>query len=214
MIQLRLQQSRNLLATVLFSQGVPMLLAGDEIGHTQLGNNNAYCQDNELSWLNWELAEGEQKLLAFVQRIIMLRKKHPLLHRRTFFRGQTSKDTSMKDISWLTCDGQEMTDEKWKQSSAKCLGVIFAGAGLQEADARGQLITDDNLLLLLNAGDEDVEFMLPLNGHDADWRVLMDSTWDDYAQRCIHEAQKTYSLKARTLAIFIEHQRKDRRIEP
>ncbi|HSS98340.1 MAG TPA: glycogen debranching protein GlgX, partial [Terriglobales bacterium] len=121
---LRARQKRNLLATLLLSQGVPMLLAGDAIGHSQNGNNNAYCQDNEISWINWALKPEEQNLLSFAQFIIALRKNHPAFHRRNFFQGRAIKGAEIKDIQWLRPDGKEMTDEEWKQDSARCMGMF------------------------------------------------------------------------------------------
>jgi glycogen operon protein len=123
----RARQKRNLVATLLFSQGVPMFLAGDAIGHTQNGNNNAYCQDNEISWLNWDPAHMDQEMLEFVQRVIALRKAHPVFRRRNFFQGRKIRGADIKDIVWLDPDGKEMTDEEWNQEFARCLGVRLAG---------------------------------------------------------------------------------------
>src|SRR5581483_6407949 len=111
---LRMRQSKNLMVTLLLSQGVPMMLAGDEIGHTQGWNNNAYCQDNEISWLTWDLKPEDRELLAFLQRMIMLRKQHPVFRRRSFFQGRAIKGADIKDILWLAPDGREMTDDEWK----------------------------------------------------------------------------------------------------
>jgi isoamylase len=205
----RIQQSRNFIATLMFSQGVPMLLAGDEIGHTQQGNNNAYCQDNEISWLNWEAPDRE--LLAFAQRMVVLRKRHPVFRRRNFFQGRPIKGAGIKDILWLTPDGKEMTDEEWKQSSARCLGMFLAGKGLLEYGERGEQITDDNFLLLMNAHHEEIPFTLPSLAEGADWRALVDTTWCDQSRRSVHNAGETYPLKARSLALLIEHRENERR---
>src|SRR6185295_2810047 len=121
---LRERQKRNLLATLFFSQGEPMLLAGDEMGRTQVGNNNAYCQDNEVSWVNWELSPEGRQLLEYTRRLIGLRNAHPLFRRRTFFRGRAVRDPAIKDVLWLAPSGTEMTDEEWNQSFARCLGVF------------------------------------------------------------------------------------------
>ncbi|HET7205029.1 MAG TPA: glycogen debranching protein GlgX [Terriglobales bacterium] len=208
---LRLQQSRNFLATVLLSQGVPMLLAGDGVGHSQHGNNNAYCQDNEISWLNWDLQPPDQELLAFLQRMIMLRKQHPVFRRRNFFQGRPIRGAGIKDILWLSPDGKEMTDEEWKQASARCLGMFLAGEGLLEYGSRGEKITDDNLLLIMNAHHEDVPFTLPAIASGADWRVVVDTTWKSQSLRSIHDSGTPYQLKARSLALLIEHHLSDRR---
>ncbi|MBA3914995.1 MAG: glycogen debranching protein GlgX, partial [Acidobacteriales bacterium] len=131
---LRMQQKRNFIATMFLSQGVPMLLAGDAIGHTQGGNNNAYCQDNEISWINWELSPPDRELLHFTQRMIALRKNHPVFHRRNFFQGRAIKGEGISDIIWLNPDGKEMGDEAWRNDSARCLGVFLSGSGLDEQD--------------------------------------------------------------------------------
>ncbi len=172
---LRARQKRNLLATLLFSQGVPMLQAGDEIGRTQLGNNNAYCQDNAISWLSWELKKQDQDLLEFTQRIISLRNEHPLFRRRYFFQGSPIYGGEVKDIIWLNPDGSETNDDDWNQASSHCLGVYFAGGKLIETDGRGRRLKDKNLLLLLNAHHEDIAFTLPkFEEHDY-WGVLLDT---------------------------------------
>ena len=208
---LRLQQSRNFIATLLLSQGVPMLLAGDAIGHTQNGNNNAYCQDNEISWINWENLPHEQHLLKFIQRMTKLRKDHPVFHRRNFFQGRPIKGADIKDVVWLTPDGREMTDEEWKQSNARCLGMLLTGEGLGERGPRGETVTDDNFLLIINAHHEDVSFNLPALKPEETWRAVVDTTWDDLTQRSVHDGGTMYSLKARSLALFIEHKVNERR---
>jgi isoamylase len=208
---LRLQQSRNFLATLLLSQGVPMLLAGDGIGHTQKGNNNAYCQDSEISWLNWDMSQQDRKLLALVQRMIKLRKEHPVFRRRNFFQGRPIKGAGVKDVLWLTPDGREMTDEEWKQSSAQCLGMFLTGESLGESGPRGEPITDDNFLLIMNANHEDAPFTLPALKPEATWRAIVDTTWEDLTQRSMHEGGSSYALRARSLALFIEHKVNERR---
>ncbi|HEX6502686.1 MAG TPA: glycogen debranching enzyme GlgX, partial [Terriglobales bacterium] len=208
---LRARQKKNVLATLLLSQGVPMLLAGDAVGHTQVGNNNAYCQDNEISWLNWDIQDHDRKLLGFVQRIIKLRKEHPVFRRRSFFQGRRIQGAGVKDILWLTPDGREMTDDEWNQSSARCLGIFFTGESLGESGPRGEPITDDNFLLLINANHEDVAFALPALKAEETWRTVVDTTWDDLTQRCMHEGGTLYQLKARSLALFIEHKVNERR---
>jgi len=210
---LRIRQSRNFLATLLLSQGIPMVVAGDEIGHTQNGNNNAYCQDNEISWLNWDLQPVDKELLAFVQRLIMIRKQHPLFRRRNFFLGRPIKGAGVKDILWLAPDGHEMTEDEWKQASAKCLGVFFSGEGLQEVGERGEPVTDDDLLMLMNASHENAEFQLVRMNPNTDWRTILDTSWDDLGRRSIHRAATTYTLKARSLVLLIGHKRTDRRTE-
>ena len=175
--KLRERQKRNFLATLAFSQGVPMLLAGDEMGRTQTGNNNAYCQDNELAWIDWSPGAPERRLLEFVRRVVALRAAHPLFRRRLYFRGRAVRDPEMKDISWLNPNGAEMTDEQWSQSFARCLGALVSGRGLAERDERGRPVEDDDLLLLFNAHDDEIGFALP--GGDGRWDALVDTSFED-----------------------------------
>src|ERR1700680_3048586 len=215
---LRAQQKRNFLATLFFSQGVPMLLAGDSIGHTQQGNNNAYCQDNEISWIDWDEGAIDRELLALVRQIITLRKNHPVLHRRNFFQGRAIKGAGVKDILWLKPDGSEMTDEEWGRESARSLGVFLAGEGLEEQDERGQRVTDQNFLLLMNAHHEQVPFRLPTVASGMVWVSLVDTSETSGTPGLLYDAGRSYDLKARSLAVLVERQRdqvrdKDRRHE-
>jgi isoamylase len=174
---LRERQKRNFLATLFFSQGVPMLLAGDELGRTQNGNNNAYCQDNELGWLDWGLDPAGRRLVDFVSHVIAIRNEHPLFRRRTFFRGRAVRDPAVKDISWLNPDGREMSDHEWHQSFARCLGVLISGRGVAERDRHGRPVEDDDLLLLLNAHDGEIEFLVP-GAQGMRWEALVDTMLD------------------------------------
>jgi glycogen operon protein len=199
---LRARQSRNLLATLLFSQGVPMLLAGDEIGRTQRGNNNAYCQDNEVSWLDWELDDEQKKLLRFVQRLIALRRAHPVFRRRDFFQGRPLRGSDVKDIVWLTNEGQEMSDEEWEKHHARSLGVYLAGDGLTETDARGKPLRDDNFLLLFNAHHDVVPFRMPDYG--GRWVVMLDTSHQDgLAPGGTIDSGAEYALNGRSLALLM-----------
>src|SRR5207253_8983127 len=148
---LRSRQKRNLLATLMFSQGVPMISAGDEMGRSQQGNNNAYCQDNELSWIDWKLDDEQEEMLAFVRRIVGLRQLHPVLRQRRFLQGRAPPGVSGKDVTWLMPAGDEMTVVEWNQDFARCLGVLLGGDAFDETDSRGQRLHDDNVLLLFNA---------------------------------------------------------------
>jgi isoamylase len=170
---LRMRQKRNFLATLFLSQGVPMLLAGDEMGRSQQGNNNAYCQDNEISWLNWNLNKEDRELFNFVKNLIQLKKKHPSFHRRNFFQGHSIK--GKKDIVWLNPDGQEMGDQQWQHDFARSLGIYLAGSGIKECDTHGHLISDDDFLMLLNAHHEEIQFQLPDFIGDQTWQVLIDT---------------------------------------
>jgi glycogen operon protein len=174
-IALRERQKRNFLATLLFSQGVPMICGGDEIGRTQGGNNNAYCQDNEISWHNWDLDERRQALLAFTQRLVQVRHEHPVLHRRKFFQGRRIRGSEIQDITWLRPDGAEMSDEDWNSAAQPCLGMRLGGDAIDELDEQGERVTDDTLLVLLNAHHEPVPFTLPRAQEAVQWEVLVDT---------------------------------------
>ncbi len=171
---LRARQQRNMLTTLLLSQGVPMLLGGDELGRTQRGNNNAYCQDNELSWFEWEKAD--QELLAFTRQVIELRRAHPVFRRRRFFEGRPVRGERFRDIAWLTPQGEEMDDEAWESDFAKSLQVLLNGEGLASRDAWGQWLSDDSFLLLINAHEEPLTFRLPEKGPAGPWTVVLDTT--------------------------------------
>ena len=187
---LRDRQKRNLLATLAFSQGVPMLLAGDEIGRTQRGNNNAYCQDNELSWVDWELDADARELLAFARQAIALRRQHPLLRRRAYPKPE--------DTSWLAPEGREMTEADWKLPFARCFGMLMIGQRLAERDGYGAPILDDDLLLLLNAHHEAIEFTLPGEG----WSAALDTAGQNVAP------SKTYALQGRSLSLLVRSGRR------
>jgi isoamylase len=201
-LALRERQSRNMLATLLFSQGVPMLTAGDEIARTQQGNNNAYCQDNEISWVDWNLDETRQRLLAFTQRAIKLRREHPVFRRRHFFEGRSLHGEDAKEIAWLKPDGTDMTDEEWDHSFARCLGVYLSGERLGETDGRGRPVTDDDFLVLFNAHDGPIPFTLPAFG-GAGWTLVLDTSREDgLLPDGNYEAGHTYPLAARALAVL------------
>jgi glycogen operon protein len=172
---------RNLLATIFLSQGVPMLLAGDEIGRTQGGNNNAYCQDNETSWLDWALDDERRRLLDFTRRLIRLRLDHPELHRRKFFQGATLCGAGLKDLAWLRPDGQEMTGAEWARAAFAAFGFRLCGQVMDDVNERGEPITDDTLLVLLNAGPTAVTFALPTAWPRQAWEVLLDTAAPDGA---------------------------------
>ena len=170
----RARQQRNFLATLFLSQGIPMLLAGDEIGRTQNGNNNGYCQDNELSWMDWQGAD--QELLAFVQRLIALRRAHPVLRRRRWLMGVTAGD--VHDVDWFRPDGEPMNEEDWNAGFAKAIGVFFNGEAIPSRNVRGERITDDSFLLLSSAHHEPVDFRLPAAQWGKRWEMLLDSAVD------------------------------------
>ena len=167
-LSLRARQARNLLATLLLSQGVPMLVAGDELGRTQRGNNNAYCQDNEISWLDW--SSVDEDLLAFTRSVVELRQSHPVFHRRNWFQGRPIHGVGIEDCAWFQPSGEEMSVEDWEVGYARSLGVFINGAFLG-IDDRGQRITDDSFLLLFNAHNEPVEFRLPDQKFGREWNI-------------------------------------------
>jgi isoamylase len=202
---LRAKQKRNFIATLLLSQGVPMMYAGDAIGHTQMGNNNAYCQDNQISWLNWTLQPEDRNLLAFVQRMINLRKRHPVFRRRRFFQGRPIKGANVKDVLWLNPKGSEMSEDEWRDASVRCLGMFLAGQGLEETDERGRKVGDENFLVLLNAHHEDVAFTLPAFHPGFRWGAWMDTSRDDGLHPVgAYDSGAIYALQARSLAVLME----------
>jgi glycogen operon protein len=170
----RRRQRRNFLTTLFLSQGVPMLTAGDEYGRTQNGNNNAYCQDNELSWLTWQHDVDGRRLLEFASRLIALRHRHPIFRRPKFFQGRKIRGSEIKDIMWFTPQGREMTDEEWHFSYVRCLGMLLSGDTMDVRDAHGEPIHDDTFMLLLNAHYEPMEFVLP-GREDVQWELLLDT---------------------------------------
>ena len=176
--RIREQQKRNFLATLMFSQGVPMLCGGDEIGRTQRGNNNAYCQDNEISWYDWNLSAAQRELFDFACRVIALRRKHPALRRRKFFRGREIRGADVKDITWLRSDGHEMTDAEWDAHWVRSIGMRMDGRNLGELDTSGRLLSDDDLFLILNAHDEGVNFTVPIWDSEEPWEVELDTSND------------------------------------
>ena len=205
--RLRAQQKRNFLATLCLSQGVPMLLAGDAIGHTQSGNNNAYCQDNEISWLDWSPEKVDHELLAFAQRVIAVRKDHPVFRRRNFFQGRQIRGVGVKDIAWLRPDGEEMTDEEWTNEFARCLGVSLSGRAADEVDERGQPIHDDNFLLLMNAHHEEIPFVVPEAPSGSGWFAILDTSCQTTRNPdAYYAAASKYPLQARSLALLVERE--------
>jgi isoamylase len=223
---LRLRHSRSLLATLLLSQGVPMLLAGDELGRTQGGNNNAYCQDNEVSWLDWRPALGPKglsglvrrlmgsapgqlwatestALLGFVRRLIRLRMAHPILRRRRFFRGHPVKGGPMKDILWLTPEGREMSQADWQDPKTRVLGVVLCGDGLDETDRQGRRLVDDDFLLLLNASPAPVTFRVPALPGPPHWEALLDTARQGEAKgKGWAKAEQTYEVMNLALVLL------------
>jgi isoamylase len=172
-IELREHQKRNFLATLFLSQGVPMLCYGDEIGRTQLGNNNAYCQDNELSWCDWNLDERKSFLLEYTRELIRIRQEHPVFQRRKFFQGRPIQGTQVKDIMWIRPDGKEMTDKDWNSSLVRCIGIRLSGERTDETTENGDTLVDNDFLILLNSYHEQMDFVTPNFVPGAKWEVLL-----------------------------------------
>jgi glycogen operon protein len=172
-LALRARQQRNLLATIFLSQGVPMLSHGDEIGRTQYGNNNAYCQDSPLAWVHWD--EADERLLGFVQALSALRRDHPVFRRRRFFQGNSRADGQVGDVAWLTPTGEPMTDADWNAGYAKSLAVFLNGDAITEPDPRGRRVADDSFLLLFNAHSDFIRFTLPAPEFGERWEYALDT---------------------------------------
>jgi glycogen operon protein len=204
-LELRERQKRNFLATLLLSQGVPMLLSGDEISRTQGGNNNGYCQDNEVSWLDWEMDDRKEALLAFTRELIALRKAHPVLHRRRFFQGREIHGSGIDDISWFTPEGEEMDSDSWSSPWARSLSMRLGGEALGEVGPDGELVTDDSFLLLVNAHHEPISFVLPAAPEGHRWSLVVDTnTATVDASGEIRSGGESYELNSRSLALFQE----------
>ena len=200
---LREWRKRAFIATLFFSQGVPMLIAGDEMGRTQHGNNNAYCHDSELSWVDWNVSPEGERLCAFTQRIIALRNAHPLFRRRVFFRGRAVRDPEVKDVIWLTPGGKEMTDEEWNQSFARCLGVFLDGRGMTERDRRGHPVEDDDLVVLFNAHHEKIDFSLPGDA-PVRWHAVVDTSAEGgMPPQEFFQAGTAYPLQGRSVVLLV-----------
>ncbi|HZS12613.1 MAG TPA: glycogen debranching protein GlgX [Nitrospirales bacterium] len=202
-VVLRERQKRNMLATLLLSQGAPMICGGDEIGRTQRGNNNAYCQDNEISWFDWKFDARGKALFAFTRHMIALRQQHPVFRRRRFFQGRHIRGAEVKDLSWFRPDGKEMTDEDWNKGYVRCLGLRLAGDAIEEADAKGRRITDDTFLMLLNAHHEPLPFTLPAHKRGVKWQLLLDTALpEDEPEHAPFKGGTVYDLQGRSLVLL------------
>ncbi|MDI6851996.1 MAG: glycogen debranching protein GlgX [Deltaproteobacteria bacterium] len=202
-LALRARQQRNFLATLLLSQGVPMLLAGDEFGRTQQGNNNTYCQDNELSWLDWKLAEENKDLLEFTGFLIQLFRKHPIFRRRRFFQGRKIRSSDVKDLTWFRPDGNEMSDQDWNESFVRSLGLRLAGDAIEEVDHEGNRVMDDTFFWVLNGHHEPLTFTLPVAPEPASWELVFDTREYEVPQEERRfEAKSLFEAEARSTALF------------
>jgi glycogen operon protein len=202
-LALRAQQMRNFLATLLLSQGVPMLCGGDEIARTQRGNNNAYCQDNETSWFDWAPTGPQRRLLDFTRALIRLRHEHAELRRRKFFQGRPLCRADMKDLTWIRPDGVEMGEAEWRESTRGAFGMRLCGEAMDDVDERGEPITDDTLLILLNAHAEPVSFVLPDAHSGSEWETLVDTAIDSIpASPSALEVGQKITVIARSLQLL------------
>ncbi|HXW08423.1 MAG TPA: glycogen debranching protein GlgX [Vicinamibacterales bacterium] len=200
-LELRERQRRNLMATLLLSIGVPMLSGGDEIGRTQGGNNNAYCQDNPVSWTHWNLAASHRDFLDFTRRVIRIWKDHPVLRRRKFFQGRRIRGAEVLDVAWLDPSGREMTDEFWNSPDVRCLGLRLNGDAIDEVDERGKRIVSDTLVVLLNGGAETIPFVLPATAPVERWEALIDTADPWQASRRLRAGDR-YELRGRSMAVL------------
>jgi glycogen operon protein len=198
---LRERQKRNLMSTLLLSQGVPMICGGDEVSRSQQGNNNAYCQDNELSWTDWEPSPSKRNFLEFTKRVIALRNRHPVLTRQKFFQGRGIRGGNVKDIVWLNPTGGEMDDTAWNESFVRCLGVRLAGDLLDEIDERGERIVGDTLVLLFNADKSSLPFVLPPRKDGEVWLRILD-TAEETGGRTLRIDSDRYELRERSVVVL------------
>ncbi|HKS49141.1 MAG TPA: glycogen debranching protein GlgX [Amycolatopsis sp.] len=211
-LALRARQRRNLLATLLLSQGVPMLLHGDEMGRTQQGNNNAYCQDNELSWVDWSLAEDNAELIDFVRGLSEFRRAHPVFRRRRFFDGKPiGKGEEIGDIAWFTLSGEEMKERNWDDGFGKSIVVFLNGEGIPDLDQRGMPVVDDSFLMGFNAHYEDIELILPGPEYGLKWTVVIDTASGEIAGDAgtVAEAGGKLNLPGRSLMVLKRTEKQD-----
>jgi isoamylase len=199
---LRHRQKRNLIATLFLSLGVPMLCAGDELGRTQRGNNNAYCQDNEISWLNWDLAPADRDFFEFVKKVIAIRKENPVFQRRKFFLGAASKKHPIKDIIWYNAKGSEMTERDWRDSELLWIGALLNGEALNEMDERGMPISGDTFLILLNSSPRPVAFHLPQLLPGDIWELVLETADEMESEEPLFKAGDIYRLTGRSLTLL------------
>lgn len=202
---LRRRQIRNFLATLMLSQGVPMLSGGDEFARSQNGNNNVYCQDNELAWFSWDLSSEQKALSAFTAKMIEFRHDHPIFRRPKFFQGRPIRGTGTKDIMWLNTTGCEMTDEEWTNGFARSVGVLLYGQTMDVRDTRGNPVTDDTFIIFFNAHHEEVPFKLPrVKSSRAGWEMILDTNQEAgfLDPKTHHEAAEEITISGRSLVVL------------
>ncbi|MGC1738253.1 glycogen debranching protein, partial [Mycobacterium sp.] len=202
-LDLRRRQMRNIMATLMLSQGTPMIAHGDEIGRTQHGNNNVYCQDSELSWMEWSLVDKNSDLLSFTRKATALRKNHPVFRRRRFFDGRPIRSADqVRDIAWLTPAGEVMTSEDWDSQFGKSITVFLNGEALPEPNARGERVVDDSFLLCFNAHDHEVDFVIPHDDYAKEWTAELDTTDPTGEVKLVVHDGDEVSLPGRALLVF------------
>jgi len=198
--RLRAKQKRNFITTLFLSQGVPMLVAGDEISRTQRGNNNAYCQDNEISWLDW--ANADKELLEFTRKVIHLRKSHPVFCRRRWFQGQRIHGIGVEDIAWFSPDGSEMSDEDWNNGYAKSLAVFLNGQGIHSVDDNGKRIVDDSFYVIFNAHYGSIDYRLPEKKYGDTWIKVIDTSSNEVTEGDSFNPGETIRVRSRSVVLL------------
>ena len=199
-IELRIRQKRNMLATLLFSQGTPMMLGGDEFGRTQRGNNNAYCQDNDISWFDWQLSDDANVLLAFTKRLIKLRRSYPALRRSRFLTGQLDETLGVRDVTWIDANGGEMQDANWKDASMRCFGMLLDGRAQRTGiKRRGE---EKSVLIVMNSYEGVVDFTLPAHANTQTWSLLVDTNMPAGNPVEAFKPGGVYQVTGRSLLLF------------
>ena len=199
---IRSRMKRNFLAVLCLSQGVPMITGGDEMGRTQQGNNNAYCQDNEISWVHWDTADRD--LIRFTKKLLKLRKAHRVFHRRNFFEGESLRAGGKKDVLWFNPSGEEMNEEECTKHYAKCLALEMTGTAINEHDEKNALICDDNFIWMLNASELDMEFNFPKAAQHSQWQIIFDTAQDWPDQAHFFNADQKYKVMSRSTVLLME----------
>ncbi|HBW90343.1 MAG TPA: glycogen debranching enzyme, partial [Cyanobacteria bacterium UBA11149] len=202
-LALRDKQRRNFLSTLILSQGIPMLAGGDELGKSHHGNNNPYCQDNELTWLNWDLKTRNSQLFHFTRELIYFRRQHPTFRRRRWFQGREIHGSGVKDIGWFNPDGGEMTEAQWHDGFAKAIAIFLNGEEIMTPGPRGERIIDDSFILFFNAHYEAIDFVLPITLQEFRWQTILDTTEPVFVKNgIIYCGNQPVSVKDRSLIML------------
>jgi glycogen operon protein len=196
---LRLRQAKNMLTTLLLSTGVPMLTMGDELRRTQQGNNNAYCQDNEVSWVDWEPSPDKQEVYDLVRLLLALRREHPVFRQKAFFSGADAGEDGVKDIAWFGADGKELTDAEWFDTTQKTLGMYVDGRGIKTRGPRGEAVVDDSFLVMLHMGADDLEVTLPPSPWAESYEVVVDTAGEVWGT---HQPGKRFTMSHRSVVVL------------